>query len=120
MDSATVQDRLAPALQHFQVGLCAAFPEGVRGPQKECRNYIYYIPGVAAHIVLEVLYMVDLVAEYWRSSSRTPTHKFKSTTKEGLDIEGEDEKKKLEVLKAEAEEELGEGGSAKRPSEYVL
>ena len=27
--------------------------------------------------------------------------KFKSTTKEGLDIEGEDEKKKLEVLKAE-------------------
>ena len=53
---------------------------------------------------LEVLYMVDPVDEYCvQQLKEFDGKKLKSTTKEGLDIEDEDEKKKLEELKAEFE-----------------
>merc|ERR1712162_49011 len=53
---------------------------------------------------LEVLYMVDPVDEYAvQQLKEFDGKKLKSTTKEGLDIEDEDEKKKLEELKAEFE-----------------
>merc|ERR1712238_626151 len=53
---------------------------------------------------LEVLYMVDPVDEYAvQQLKEFEGKKLKSTTKEGLDIEDEDEKKKLEEQKAEFE-----------------
>merc|ERR1711865_981192 len=53
---------------------------------------------------LEVLYMVDPVDEYAvQQLKEFDGKKLKSVTKEGLDIEDEDEKKKLEELKAEFE-----------------
>merc|ERR1712037_489942 len=53
---------------------------------------------------LEVLYMVDPVDEYAvQQLKEFDGKKLKSTTKEGLDIDDEDEKKKLEELKAEFE-----------------
>merc|ERR1711904_645535 len=76
---------------------------------KEGQNDIYYITGESIAAVssspfleslrkkgIEVLYMVDPVDEY-------AGKKLKSTTKEGLDIDDEDEKKKLEECKAEFE-----------------
>merc|ERR1712185_708666 len=65
---------------------------------------------------LEVLYMVDPVDEYSvQQLKEFDGKKLKSVTKEGLDIADEDEKKKLEELKAEFEpltklmkEELGD------------
>ena len=75
-------------------------------------SYIYYITGASITQVssspfletlrkkgLEVLYMVDPVDEYCVQQLKEFDGKeFKSTTKEGLDIEGEDEKKKLEEV----------------------
>merc|ERR1712063_247535 len=53
---------------------------------------------------LEVLYMVDPVDEYAvQQLKEFEGKKLKSTTKEGLDIDDEDDKKKLEELKAEFE-----------------
>merc|ERR1712225_44528 len=53
---------------------------------------------------LEVLYMVDPVDEYAvQQLKEFEGKKLKSTTKEGLDIGDEDDKKKLEELKAEFE-----------------
>ena len=50
---------------------------------------------------LEVLYRVDLVDEYCvQQLKELDGKKLKSTTREGLDVEDEDEKKKLEELKA--------------------
>merc|ERR1712187_1038426 len=53
---------------------------------------------------LEVLYMVDPIDEYGvQQLKEFDGKKLKSITKEGLDIDDEDEKKKIEELKAEFE-----------------
>merc|ERR1712012_455190 len=53
---------------------------------------------------IEVLYMVDPIDEYAvQQLKEFDGKKLKSTTKEGLEIDDEDEKKKLEELKAEFE-----------------
>merc|ERR1712199_33989 len=84
---------------------------------KEGQNDIYYITGESIAGVssspflenlrkkgLEVLYMVDPVDEYAvQQLKEFDGKKLKSTTKEGLDIDDEDEKKKMEELKAEFE-----------------
>merc|ERR1711904_602669 len=84
---------------------------------KEGQNDIYYITGESIAAVssspfletlrkkgLEVLYMVDPIDEYAvQQLKEFDGKKLKSTTKEGLDIEDEDEKKKMEELKAEFE-----------------
>merc|ERR1712134_37093 len=84
---------------------------------KEGQNDIYCITGESIAAVssspfleslrkkgIEVLYMVDPVDEYAvQQLKEFDGKKLKSTTKEGLDIEDEDEKKKLEELKAEFE-----------------
>merc|ERR1711964_160160 len=84
---------------------------------KEGQNDIYYITGESIAQVssspfleqlrkkgLEVLYMVDPVDEYAvQQLKEFDGKKLKSTTKEGLDIADEDEKKKIEELKAEFE-----------------
>merc|ERR1712100_1000939 len=84
---------------------------------KEGQNDIYYITGESISQVssspflenlrkkgLEVLYMVDPVDEYAvQQLKEFDGKKLKSTTKEGLDIEDDDEKKKIEELKAEFE-----------------
>merc|ERR1712006_75429 len=84
---------------------------------KEGQNDIYYITGESVAAVsaspfleslrkkgLEVLYMVDPIDEYGvQQLKEFDGKKLKSTTKEGLDIADEDEKKKLEELKAEFE-----------------
>merc|ERR1711904_768170 len=84
---------------------------------KEGQNDIYYITGESIAAVssspfleslrkkgLEVLYMTDPVDEYAvQQLKEFDGKKLKSTTKEGLDIADEDEKKKLEELKAEFE-----------------
>merc|ERR1711985_185357 len=84
---------------------------------KEGQADIYYITGESIAAVssspfiealrkkgLEVLYMVDPVDEYAvQQLKEFDGKKLKSTTKEGLDIADEDEKKKLEELKAEFE-----------------
>merc|ERR1712054_199082 len=84
---------------------------------KEGQNDIYYITGESIAAVssspflenlrkkgLEVLYMVDPVDEYAvQQLKEFDGKKLKSTTKEGLDIADEDEKKKIEELKAEFE-----------------
>merc|ERR1712085_18238 len=83
---------------------------------KEGQNDIYYITGESIVAVssspfletlrkkgLEVLYMVDPIDEYAvQQLKEFDGKKLKSTTKEGLDIDDEDEKKKIEELKAEA------------------
>merc|ERR1712139_350515 len=84
---------------------------------KEGQNDIYYITGESVAQVssspfietlrkkgLEVLYMVDPVDECAvQQLKEFDGKKMKSTTKEGLDIADEDEKKKMEELKAEFE-----------------
>merc|ERR1711957_669782 len=84
---------------------------------KEGQNDICYITGESIAAVssspfletlrkkgLEVLYMTDPIDEYTvQQLKEFDGKKLKSTTKEGLDIEDEDEKKKLEELKAEFE-----------------
>merc|ERR1712179_265080 len=84
---------------------------------KEGQNDIYYITGESIAAVssspflealrkkgLEVLYMVDPIDEYAvQQLKEFDGKKLKSTTKEGLDIDDDDEKKKLEELKAEFE-----------------
>merc|ERR1719427_179096 len=84
---------------------------------KEGQNDIFYITGESITAVssspflenlrkkgLEVLYLVDPVDEYAvQQLKEFDGKKLKSTTKEGLDIEDDDEKKKLEELKAEFE-----------------
>merc|ERR1712057_23226 len=84
---------------------------------KEGQNDIYYITGerVAADSSspflenlrkkgLEVIYMVDPIDEYSvQQLKEFDGKKLKSVTKEGLDIDDEDEKKKIEELKAEFE-----------------
>merc|ERR1712147_116282 len=84
---------------------------------KEGQNDIYYITGESVAQVssspflenlrkkgLEVLYMVDPVDEYAvQQLKEFEGKKLKSTTKEGLDIDDEDDKKKMEELKAEFE-----------------
>merc|ERR1712173_286763 len=78
---------------------------------KEGQNDIYYITGESIAAVssspflenlrkkgLEVLYMTDPVDEYSvQQLKEFDGKKLKSTTKEGLDIEDEDEKKTMEV-----------------------
>merc|ERR1712008_540387 len=84
---------------------------------KEGQNDIYYITGESIAAVssspflealrkkgLEVLYMVDPIDEYGvQQLKEFDGKKLKSTTKEGLDIDDEDEKKKIEELKSEFE-----------------
>merc|ERR1719468_1384243 len=84
---------------------------------KEGQNDIYYITGESIAAVssspfletprkkgIEVLYMVDPIDEYSVQQLKDfDGKKLKSTTKEGLDIDDEDEKKKIEELKAEFE-----------------
>merc|ERR1711920_1008404 len=84
---------------------------------KEGQNDIYYITGESITAVssspfleslrkkgLEVIYMVDPEDEYAvQQLKEFEGKKLKDTTKEGLNIEDEDEKKKLEELKAEFE-----------------
>merc|ERR1712115_144731 len=84
---------------------------------KEGQNDFYYITGESIAAVssspfleslrkkgLEVLYMVDPIDEYGvQQLKEFDGKKLKSIMKEGLDIEDEDEKKKLEELKAEFE-----------------
>merc|ERR1712233_108265 len=83
----------------------------------EKQSGIYYITGESKRSVetspfleklrkkgLEVLYMVDPIDEYCvQQLKEFDGKKLKSTTKEGLDIEDEEEKKTLEELKAEFE-----------------
>merc|ERR1712194_598650 len=82
---------------------------------KEGQNDIYYITGESIAAVssspfletlrkkgLEVLYMVDPIDEYAvQQLEEFDGRKLKSMTKEGLDIDDEDEKKKTEELNAE-------------------
>merc|ERR1712207_52692 len=84
---------------------------------KEGQNDIYYITGESIAAVssspfletlrkkgIEVSYMVDPIDEYSvQQLKEFDGKKLKSTTKEGLEIDDEDEKKKLEELKAEFE-----------------
>merc|ERR1719379_2159626 len=84
---------------------------------KEGQNDIYYITGESVASVdaspfietlkkkgLEVLYMCDPIDEYCvQQLKEYDGKKLKSVTKEGLDLDDEDEKKKLEELKAEFE-----------------
>merc|ERR1712048_647395 len=84
---------------------------------KEGQNDIYYITGESVAAVssspflenlrkkgLEVLYMCDPIDEYAvQQLKEFDGKKLKSTTKEGLDVDDEDEKKKIEELKAEFE-----------------
>merc|ERR1712048_423467 len=84
---------------------------------KEGQNDIYYITGESIAGVssspflenlrkkgLEVIYMVDPIDEYSvQQLKEFDGKKLKSVTKEGLDIDDEDEKKKIEELKAEFE-----------------
>merc|ERR1712115_62655 len=84
---------------------------------KEGQNDIYYITGESIAAVssspfleslrkkgLEVLYMVDPIDEYTvQQLKEFDGKKLKSVTKEGLEIDDEDEKKKMEELKAEYE-----------------
>merc|ERR1712043_10418 len=84
---------------------------------KEGQNDIYYITGESIAAVssspfleslrkkgIEVLYMVDPIDEYCvQQLKEIDGKKLKSTTKEGLDIEDEDEKKSIEEMKAEFE-----------------
>merc|ERR1712098_689711 len=84
---------------------------------KEGQNDIYYVTGESVAQVssspfietlrkkgLEVLYMVDPIDEYAvQQLKEYDGKKLKSVTKEGLDLDTEDEKKKLEELKAEFE-----------------
>merc|ERR1712137_99131 len=84
---------------------------------KEGQNDIYYITGESIAAVssspflenlrkkgLEGLYMVDPVDEYCvQQLKEFDGKKLKSTTKEGLEVDDEDEKKALEEMKAEFE-----------------
>merc|ERR1712086_1229470 len=84
---------------------------------KEGQNDIYYITGESLVAVssspfletlrkkgYEVLYMVDPIDEYSvQQLKEFDGKKLKSVTKEGLDIDDEDEKKKMEEQKAEFE-----------------
>merc|ERR1711861_16098 len=84
---------------------------------KEGQNDIYYITGESVAAVssspfiealrkrgLEVLYMVDPIDEYCvQQLKEYDSKKLKSVTKEGLDLDTEEEKKKTEELKAEFE-----------------
>merc|ERR1712224_1169293 len=79
---------------------------------KEGQNDIYYITGESVAAVssspfiealrergLEVLYMVDPIDEYGvQQLKEFDGKKLKSTTKEGLDLDDEDEKNKLEKV----------------------
>merc|ERR1711998_100578 len=84
---------------------------------KEGQSDIYYITGDSIQGVssspfievlrkkgIEVLYMVDPIDEYCvQQLKEYDGKKLKSVTKEGLDLDDEDEKKKMEELKAEFE-----------------
>merc|ERR1719420_1975314 len=84
---------------------------------KEGQNDIYYITGESIQGVssspfletlrkkgIEVLYMVDPIDEYCvQQLKEYDSKKLKSVTKEGLDLDTEEEKKKTEELKAEFE-----------------
>merc|ERR1711918_23918 len=84
---------------------------------KEGQNDIYYITGESIQGVssspfietlrkkgIEVLYMVDPIDEYCvRQLKEYDSKKLKSVTKEGLDLDTEEEKKKTEEAKAEFE-----------------
>merc|ERR1711953_549184 len=84
---------------------------------KEGQNDIYYITGESIAAVssspfleslrkkgFEVIYMTDPIDEYAvQQLKEFDGKKLKSITKEGLDIDDEDEKKKIEELKAEFE-----------------
>merc|ERR1719449_11804 len=84
---------------------------------KEGQNDIFYITGESIGQVssspfienlrkkgYEVIYMTDPIDEYAvQQLKEFDGKKLKSTTKEGLEIDDEDEKKKLEELKAEFE-----------------
>merc|ERR1712225_181654 len=84
---------------------------------KEGQNDIYYITGESIQGVssspfietlrkkgIEVLYMVDPIDEYCvQQLKEYDNKKLKSVTKEGLDLDTEEEKKKTEELKAEYE-----------------
>merc|ERR1712159_550604 len=84
---------------------------------KEGQNDIFYITGESVASVssspfietlrkkgYEVLYMVDPIDEYGvQQLKEYDGKKLKSVTKEGLDLDDEDEKKKMEELKAEFE-----------------
>merc|ERR1719263_1657072 len=84
---------------------------------KEGQSDIYYITGESVAAVsnspfietlkkkgLEVVYMVDPIDEYCvQQLKEFEGKKLKSVTKEGLDLEDEDEKKTLEEQKAEYE-----------------
>merc|ERR1712054_356543 len=100
---------------------------------KEGQNDIYYITGESIAQVssspflenlrkkgLEVLYVVDPVDEYAvQQLKEFDGKKLKSTTKEGLDIDDEDDKKKLEELMTELKKKAAADKSDKTVKDLI-